>query len=1240
MTDECNVFSLGILAEALCQPGGYEPKRLRSLSRQGSDLVSPFIEAILSSDEDQMQKRLAGLAESLSGNSSSTAWFNLGRLAARLFFRRAAEEYFEKSARLAQAQGDDEGEAQAWNSMGSLYSDDEDWDRACRFYEKALQALVDGKCSSLVCSVLTNLGKASCRRGDISKAEQCYSKMLRLLDSGDHCGRADALHCQGELCQIRGNYGGAEECYQKSLSESEKAQDRGAMAASLAALASVYQLTGAANKVESCLEKARHHMQDIGDVLAEARMRLQLADFFFLEGRHKEAVDHYEKSLPALEEGDSLLAARAQGRMGQCFLDLGNHVLAENHLVRAREILQGQGDSCGVADLLVLLAGNYRLQNRFDEALQCSRQCLEIREQLDDPNAIADAYSCMGLIHADRREYCPGKICFQRAADLLIQNGKCLPAAEAFSNLGSLCHLNGELEDALNFYRRALEIFSELGNEQGKYQTEANLGLIYQSKGEFSLAEDYLQKSLAARDGTDVAGEAGIKLSLGLTAQCKGDWDYAQDNFEQAAMAFEDLGDLHGFSLAQNNLGNLYSDQGDIRKAILCYNLSLDAKRAQNDLHGIATTLANLAAAYCQENELETAEEMYQQSREIFREMNDQRSEGKSLLGLAGAKAKKGELKEAMKHFQDCLQMAMAQEDSPVLTAALHGLVDVSLRLGLWQEAEASYVRVLDALRSLGDSEAVAAVLCSWGNLQADLGLWDHALENYQESLSILEQLGDEYSMAVAKNNLANICCRRGDWTAALENYRFSREGFAKVGDDKSQASVLSNMASLCYKRGEWSHALECYQESLDLFERLEDMAGAAQVLGNLGNFYHRRGERSLAKEHFSRGLEILKRLGDRQGAMEMQSNIDMLRPGRGDIPVDLDDYYRQLNQLKAQGDLSGQAEVLSALASSFADRCQWESALSCYQESLQLFTEVGEIYNQAQIRFNMALVYKDKGDLDGAVALLGEAQEIFQRLDAAPCIAQARLNLGTIFGMRGQAKEAEDQFRQAIDLQEELEAPPDLCEGYVARAQFLVREGRLVEAEFYLSRAEALISCTDYLILNITLYNTQGELYQKEGRYREGKSCFERALSQSRMLSNPYEEAKALSNLGRLALQVKDYPEALVKLQQALAAMSRLGAMHDSLALYLDLNHLFLAQGDYARAEEMAALREREVGWVGYMEHAGCKDEGAQNCVGFLQLSCHEEAPGSKILLAKREKEDSEKLPEPLHLPLQHGIY
>jgi hypothetical protein len=109
---------------------------------------------------------------------------------------------------------------------------------------------------------------------------------------------------------------------------------------------------------------------------------------------------------------------------------------------------------------------------------------------------------------------------------------------------------------------------------------------------------------------------------------------------------------------------------------------------------------------------------------------------------------------------------------------------------------------------------------------------------------------------------------------------------------------------------------------------------------------------------------------------------------------------------------------------------------------------------------------------------------------------------------------------------------------------------------------------------------------------------------------------------------------------------------MYDTLALYRDLSSLFLAQGNYARAEEMAALREQEAGRLGYMDrnaknqthaaecmvHAGCKDEAAQDCGGVLLLSCHEKGPSTGTLLAKREKENSEKLPEPSPLLLQQS--
>jgi tetratricopeptide (TPR) repeat protein len=232
---------------------------------------------------------------------------------------------------------------------------------------------------------------------------------------------------------------------------------------------------------------------------------------------------------------------------------------------------------------------------------------------------------------------------------------------------------------------------------------------------------------------------------------------------------------------------------------------------------------------------------------------------------------------------------------------------------------------------------------------------------------------------------------------------------------------------------------------------------------------------------------------------------------------------------------------------------------------------------------------------------------------------------MGAILSLKGLRKDAEDHFRQAINLQEALEAQPDLCEGYLFRAQFLVREGRVDEAGFYLGRAETLLSTANCPLLEIMLWCTQGEIHQREGGYKEAEGSFERALSKARMLGNPYEEAKAIANLGRLCMLRKNYPEALDRLKQASAAMSRLGALHDSQAIYSDLHQLFLAQGDHARAEEMAALRDRDAARADHRDGPDGKD-GLQ-AFAARKTSCAGKGRRAGI----RDDQRAEKLAGPL---------
>ncbi|HQN31431.1 MAG TPA: tetratricopeptide repeat protein, partial [Methanothrix soehngenii] len=197
MTEANGMPLLGLLAEALGQENGCDPKQLKSLSLGDSGPLSSFVSALLSTDENQIQEKLAEMAKLLDSSDSSRNWLDLGRVAHALYFRQAAEEYFLRSLDLAREQREGLMEPSAYLSLGDLYSEDEDWDRAVGYYKKALSrseaaGTLDGAVP--IREILVNMGRACRLQGDLAAARECYSQALDLLDEGDLAGRSQALY--------------------------------------------------------------------------------------------------------------------------------------------------------------------------------------------------------------------------------------------------------------------------------------------------------------------------------------------------------------------------------------------------------------------------------------------------------------------------------------------------------------------------------------------------------------------------------------------------------------------------------------------------------------------------------------------------------------------------------------------------------------------------------------------------------------------------------------------------------------------------------------------------------------------------------------------------------------------------------------------------------------------------------------------------------------------------------------
>jgi len=268
----------------------------------------------------------------------------------------------------------------------------------------------------------------------------------------------------------------------------------------------------------------------------------------------------------------------------------------------------------------------YRLQGRWDEALQHYQASLDIARALGD------------------------------------RQGE----AQTLGNIGNVYASQGRWDEALAHYQASLDIFRALGDRHGESTTLMNIGNVYQSQGRWDEALAHYQASLDIfRALGDRHGEANVLGSLGILSRQTGRWDEAIPYYKQKLEICRQLGDRPGGSGVLNNLGVVYAKKGSWAEAIQCYEDSLKIEREMKDRLEEARTLGNLGDVFKETGEWAKAEDYYKQAITILRDFEDKEQLGDWLEALGELYRMRGMWAEAVQVHEQALpiwrELAQAQ---------------------------------------------------------------------------------------------------------------------------------------------------------------------------------------------------------------------------------------------------------------------------------------------------------------------------------------------------------------------------------------------------------------------------------------------------------------------------------------------------------------------------------------------------------------------------------------------------
>lgn len=214
-------------------------------------------------------------------------------------------------------------------------------------------------------------------------------------------------------------------------------------------------------------------------------------------------------------------------------------------------------------------------------------------------------------------------------------------------------------DSSISLALKAEGISEKIDYNDGKSNSYGWLGYLYQQKGEINKALTYSLKSLElVRKKGDIEAESVLLNNIGYIFQEEKEFDNALEYYRQGLAIQQKINDHSGIAVSYNNIGLTYNQMGYVDSAVYYYKSSMTFREKAGDPKGIARTLTNISAIFKKENKLDSALVYIKKSVEIDESIVNKDGLSLDYFHLASIYALKGDLKKAIEAGERSLEIA------------------------------------------------------------------------------------------------------------------------------------------------------------------------------------------------------------------------------------------------------------------------------------------------------------------------------------------------------------------------------------------------------------------------------------------------------------------------------------------------------------------------------------------------------------------------------------------------------
>ena len=403
----------------------------------------------------------------------------------------------------------------------------------------------------------------------------------------------------------------------KEIGEFEKSAD------CLREISNFYIILGKNDRAGSLLNQVIHIDDRYNNPNKDVKTLSLLAIVTLHLGKIDEALKFSGKAIQISQPTDNA-DSLATALYTQALVDYedGKFSQATENFERALSWWKKDGDFEGQAKALLELAYAYMTNDELLVGLQKAEESLRISNEINNLQYRTLAQNATGVLKSKLGKKQEALNIFLKSEKEFPDGVNSLEKGDMYNHLAGIYYDLSDLQLALKYRKKALEIFQKVKNPFAQLATLSKLGIITFQLGDEAKGLEYFDR------GFDLANQINSGYYRSVFAQDLGNLYFERDKqkaltyFRTALPRFEKLRIRTHIAIIQSQIGAIYQSRGMLNLAKQYFDSSLKLNRETKNKFAEAQNLYYLASNYKIENDEWTALKLTKRSLEIVENLN------------------------------------------------------------------------------------------------------------------------------------------------------------------------------------------------------------------------------------------------------------------------------------------------------------------------------------------------------------------------------------------------------------------------------------------------------------------------------------------------------------------------------------------------------------------------------------------------------------------------------------------